>query len=321
MKSILMMRTAQMVVHNSARIHSGEDVCIVCDTNTFSIGKVLAEACYGAGAETVLTLMTPREMHGNEPPRVVAAAMLGADVILAPTTYAITHTRARLEASKRGARTVIMRSITEDTMIHGAMLADYNEVSALSNRLAGKLSQTKKIRLVTDLGTDVTFNVEGRKGLALGGIVIEPGTFTTLPSGEAAIAPLEGATQGRIIIDFAMDGIGRFNQPIELDVKDGRVISIAGGKEAQGLKRLLEGDENAFVVAEFAIGTNPESRMIGNMAEDKILRGCVHVAVGDNHTIGGQCQSRVHLDGIILNPTVELDGQLVVDKGKLLSFD
>jgi len=57
------------------------------------------------------------------------------------------------------------------------------------------------------------------------------------------------------------------------------------------------------------------------MAEDKILRGCVHVAVGDNHTIGGQLQSRVHLDGIILNPTVELDGQLVVDKGKLLVFD
>ena len=321
MKSILMMKTAQMIVNNSARIQPGENVCIVGDTNTFSIAKVLAEACYAVGAETVLTIMTPREMHGNDPPKVVASAMLGADVILAPTTYAITHTKARLEASKQGARTVILRSITEDSMIHGAMLADYNEVSATSNKLAARLGQAKRIRLVTDLGTDATFLVEGRGGLALGGIATEPGKFTSLPSGEAAVAPLEGKTQGNIIIDFAMDGIGLLSQPIRLEVKDGRVISIQGGKEAQELKKLLEVDENAFNVAEFAIGTNPKSRMKGNMAEDKILRGCVHIAVGDNHTIGGKLQSSVHLDGVILNPTVEIDSRLIVKGGMLLPLD
>ena len=321
MKSILMMKTASMIVNQSARIKQGENVCIVCDTNTFSIAKVLAEASYAAGAETVLTIMTPREMHGNEPPPVVASAMLGADVILAPTTYAITHTKARLDASKRGTRTIILRGITEDSMIHGAMLADYNEVSTTSNKLAARLGQAKKIRLFTDSGTDVTFMVEGRKGLALGGIATEPGTFTSLPSGEAAIAPWEGKTQGRIIIDFSMDGIGLLSQPIQLEVVDGRAISIQGGKEAQELKKLLEVDENALNIAEFAIGTNPKSRMKGNMAEDKILRGCVHVAVGDNHTIGGNLQSNVHLDGVILNPTVEIDAHLIVKKGILLPLE
>jgi leucyl aminopeptidase (aminopeptidase T) len=321
MKSKAMMKTAQMIVHQSARIQPGENVCIVCDTNTFSIAKVLAEACYGVGAETVITMMTPREMHGNEPPRVVAAAMLGADVILAPTTYAITHTAARLDASRRGARIVIMRSITEDSMIRGAMLADYNEVSDTSNKLATRLGRTRKIRLRTDFGTDAFFMVEGRHGLALGGVVTEPGRFTSLPSGEAAIAPLEGTTQGQIIIDFEMDGIGLLSQPIQIEVESGKAISIKGGKEAEQLKKLLEGDENASHIAEFAIGTNPKSRMKGNMAEDKILRGCVHIAVGDNHTIGGKIQSKVHLDGIILNPTVEMDDQLIVKKGKLLVLD
>ncbi len=321
MKAILMMKTAQMIVNQSARIQSGENVCIVCDTNTFSIAKVLAEACYAAGAETVLTMMTPREMHGNEPPRIVAAAMLGADVILAPTTYAITHTAARLAASQRGARTVIMRSITEDSMIQGAMLADYNEVSETSDKLAAWLSQAERITLRTELGTDAFFIVEGRRGLALGGIVTEPGKFTSLPSGEAAIAPLEGMTQGQIIINFAIDGIGLLSQPIELEVNNGRAISIRGGKQAEELKKLLEGDENAFQVAEFAIGTNPKSRMKGNMAEDKILRGCVHVALGDNHTIGGKIESKVHLDGVILNPTVEIDGKVIVKRGVLLPLD
>lgn len=315
------MKTAQMIVHHSARVQPGENVCIVADTNTFSIAKVLAEASYAAGAETVLALMTPREMHGNEPPRVVASAMLGADVILAPTTFAITHTIARLEASKRGARTIILRGITEDTMIHGAMLADYNEVSIKSNELAAKLSRAKRIRLFADSGTDATFVVEGREGLALGGLATEPGTFTSLPSGEAAIAPVEGKTEGRIVIDFAMDGIGLLSQPIDLEVTDGRVISIRGGKEAQELKKLLEVDENALNIAEFAIGTNPKSRMKGNMAEDKILRGCVHIAVGDNHTIGGKLQSKVHLDGVILNPTVEIDAHIIVKEGVLLPTD
>jgi len=318
MKSILMMKTASMIVNKSAQIKQRENVCIVCDTNTFSIAKVLAEASYAVGAETVLTIMTPREMHGNEPPPVVASAMLGADVILAPTTYAITHTKARLDASKRGARTIILRGITEDSMIHGAMLADYDEVFAASNKLAARLGQAKKIKLSTDLGTDATFVVEGRKGLALGGRATEPGTFTSLPSGEAAIAPLEGKTQGKIVIDFSMDGIGLLSQPIRLEVVDGKAISIQGGKEAQELKKLLRADENALNIAEFAIGTNPRSRMKGNMAEDKILRGCVHIAVGDNHTIGGNLQSNVHLDGVILNPTVEIDAHLTVDKGTLL---
>ena len=321
MKSILMMKTAQRIVSQSAQIRPGENVCIVCDTNTFSIAKVLAEASYAVGAETVLAMMTPREMHGNEPPRVIAAAMLGADVILAPTTYAITHTRARLEASRRGARTIIMRSITEDTMIHGAMLADYSEVSAITTRLAGRLSEGKKIRLLTESGTDATFMIEGRRGLALGGVATEPGSFTPLPTGEAAIAPLEGKTQGKILIDFEMDGIGLLSHPIELEVVDGKAFCIEGGKEAQELRKLLEGDENAFNVAEFAIGTNPKSRMKGNMAEDKILRGCVHVALGDNHTIGGKTESRIHLDGVILNPTVELDGHVIVKRGVLLPLD
>ncbi len=321
MKSILMMKTAQMIVNQSARIQSGEDVCIVCDTHTFSIARVLAEASYAAGAETVLTLMTPREMHGNEPPPVVASAMLGADVILAPTTYAITHTKARLAASKRGARTVILRGITEDSMIHGAMLADYSEVSVVSRKLAARLSQARTIRLSADSGTDATFLVQGRQGLSLGGLATEPGTFTSLPSGEAAIAPLEGRSEGRIVIDFSMDGIGLLTQPVGLEVRKGKVISIEGGREAQELRRLLEVDENALQIAEFAVGTNPKSRMKGNMAEDKILKGCVHIAVGDNHTIGGKLKSNVHLDGVILNPTVWLDSDLIVKKGVLLPLE
>jgi leucyl aminopeptidase (aminopeptidase T) len=79
----------------------------------------------------------------------------------------------------------------------------------------------------------------------------------------------------------------------------------------------LVGNRSVNTIAEFAIGTNPLSRMLGNIAEDKILRGCVHIAIGDNHTIGGKTESCIHLDMVSLKPTVWLDDDKVVDKGVL----
>jgi leucyl aminopeptidase (aminopeptidase T) len=179
------------------------------------------------------------------------------------------------------------------------------------------LTEGRTIKLMTELGTEVTFHIEGRKALSLGGLATEPGSVTTLPSGEAAVAPIEGTTEGKIVIDFAIDGIGLLSEPTRLNVQQGKVASIEGGKEARLLEQLLAGDENGPNLAEFAIGTNPKSRMKGHMGEDKILRGCVHVGLGDNHTIGGKTQSKVHLDGILLRPSVRIDNCSVVTKGIL----
>jgi leucyl aminopeptidase (aminopeptidase T) len=54
------------------------------------------------------------------------------------------------------------------------------------------------------------------------------------------------------------------------------------------------------------------------MTEDKKYWGSVHVAIGDNHVIGGTVVSELHLDGLLLRPTVELDGKTVVQDGQLL---
>lgn len=98
---------------------------------------------------------------------------------------------------------VMIRGIEEDSMIHGAMVADYNEINEISRKLAEKLSRGKEIRLLAEAGTDAKIFIENRKAIYLGGIAIEQGTFTSLSSGEAAITPLEGKTQGRFVIDFS----------------------------------------------------------------------------------------------------------------------
>src|SRR5690606_6394907 len=132
-------------------------------------------------------------------------------------------------------------------------------------------------------------------------------------SGEAAIAPVEGTAHGVIVIEHSMDNLGLLDEPIELTVRDGRVQEIRGGRSAEALRRLLaESDDNATNLAEFAIGTNPAARLTGNLATDKKVRGSVHVAVGDSLSLGGTVRSDVHLDGMLLKPTVLVDGLPVV---------
>ena len=302
-----------------AAVKPEENVCIVTDTNKVEIASILAEACRNVGAEAVITVMSPRKMHGNRLPKPVAAAMKTSDVIFAPTTYSITHTDAMVEACQAGARAIIMRGISKEMMVKGAMKADYVNPKRKTEKIAAKLSRASTVRVVSEFGTDVKMSVEGRKAFALAGFATEPGVFAALPDGEAAICPVEGTAEGTIVFDYTMDGVGRLKQPIELKVEKGRVIRIQGGEDAEKLREIIKGsDEKATNIAEFAVGTNPEALLIGNMAEDKKKEGSVHIALGDNHMLGGKVTSPIHLDGLMVSPTVELDGEIIVDKGRLL---
>jgi leucyl aminopeptidase (aminopeptidase T) len=140
-----------------------------------------------------------------------------------------------------------------------------------------------------------------------------------MPDGEAAIAPVEGTSEGTLVVDHTMDNLGLLDRPIRMVVRGGRVAETVGGASAETLKTLLAGaDANATNIAEFAIGTNEHARLIGSMTEDKKYWGSVHIAIGDNHVIGGEVVSELHLDGLLLRPTVELDGTIIVQDGRLL---
>ena len=307
------------LVRTAARVRPGERVCICADTKTMSIAMALMEAVADAGAEPIVVTMQPRKAHGNEPPAIVAAAMKAADVVIQPVTYAMTHTDATQEALRAGARVLVLRGVTEDIITHGAMLADYDQVDRITREVARLMTGAKRVRVRTPAGTDLTMSVDGRGAVALTGRVGGPGTFAAMPDGEAAISPVEGTTEGTLVIDHTMDNLGLLDQPIRMTVRRGQVVEITGGVSAQRLRELIaSSDANATNIAEFAIGTNDRARLIGSMTEDKKLRGSVHVAIGDSHVIGGTVVSELHLDGLLLKPTVELDGARVVEDGRLL---
>lgn len=319
MREFKLYAIANRLLKQSVKLEKGEQVCIVTDTNTMEIGEVFAAAVTAYEAEPVLLTINPRKTHGVEPPEIIAAAMKAADVVLQPITYAITHTNSTKEALEAGARVLVMRGVTKELMLYGAVDADYIEIDRVSELVRQKMSIGARVKISTPSGTDLTLSIEGREAIMLTGLVKGPGTFAAMPDGEAAIAPIEGTTEGTLVIDHTMDSLGHLDKPITMTIENGRVTSIEGGKSAAQLNKLVqESDEGATNIAEFAIGTNPNARLIGNMAEDKKAIGTVHIAIGDSHVIGGTVESNIHLDGLVLSPTVHIDDECIIDNGELL---
>jgi len=260
-------------------------------------------------------VMKPRSVSGEETPEVVAQAMKNFDVIICPTSTSITHTNAKINAVKAGARLGSMPGITMEMFEKGAITADYNEVEALTLKFTELLSKAKSAKLIKD-GHILEMSLEGRKGVPSTGIYRNPGEAGNLPSGEGYIAPIEDSANGSMIIDGSMVGIGKLKSPLYIEVKDGQLVKLEG-EDADKIQILFENRNNA-TIGELGIGTNPTARLTGVILEDEKIYGTVHIAFSTNTSFGGVNKANCHLDGVIINPTLYLDDQLVLEDGKVL---
>ncbi len=321
MITMQMAPTARMIFERVVALKPGENVCILTDTESSqNITQTLAVVARAMGAEVTILTMTPRELGGEEPPRVVAAAIAAADVLLSNISNSITHTNAQREALKRKARVCNLREVDDEMMLRGGVTADYGEVKRLTDKLVDLLTTAKKVTITTAEGTSLSLVVEGRTGAGLSGWATHPGEFSGLPDGEAAIAPMEGSTEGIIVNPYVTEKIGFIKEPFKVIVKNGTVSDIQGGTEAMQLRNILEKREPLAknCAADFALGTNPSCRVIPKSREIKKKLGTAHVAIGDNKTLGGNVDASLHVDIIVLRPTVMIDGEPILSNGSLL---
>ena len=307
------------VLEDCLGVKAGESLLILADPDPerMRIARRLTDKGRELGAETVLIEMSERETHGTEPPGLIAAAMLSCDVFIAPTTKSVSHTEARRAACEKGVRAATMPQITED-MLERTMAADFTSVKRRSQALAALLTSADHVHITTDLGTDIRFEIAGREGISDDGDLTAPGAFGNLPAGEGFIAPLEGKTNGLLVVDATIWPIGQLSEPLKIEVKDGYAVSFEGKHADEFEATLKPHGREAYAVAELGIGTNEMAKVTGNVLEDEKIMGSVHVAFGDNHSFGGTVRVASHQDGIVLKPTVEINGKRVLEGGCLL---
>jgi leucyl aminopeptidase (aminopeptidase T) len=314
-------QAARNVVENCLAIQAGEIVSIVTDSadpGRIEIARAFWEEARGKGAEVILAEMLPRKNSGEEPPAPIAQLIAESNVVLCPTTKSLSHTQARRNASGRGARIASLPTITKEMVIR-CLTADYGSIAVLTKRVAEKLSRGSTFKVESELGTSLELERQSRTVGADTGLLTQAGDFGNLPAGEAFFAPMEGSANGKIVFDGSVADLGKLAEPIELQVEHGIARIVSTSAAAQELERYLSAHgPDAYNIAELGIGTNDRAIVSGHTLEDEKVLGTVHIALGNNAGMGGTISVPIHLDGVIRNATLYVDGELLLDKGTLV---
>ena len=321
MKLSLLDKAAIIAIKDCMGTKPNEKILVVSDEFKRDIGLNLFKNALGLGHNALYVEIKPNEHDGQEPPQEVAELMQKFDVVLCPTSTSLTHTAARRNASAKGCRVATFPGITKEVMIR-CLNADYVSIAERSIHLKHILEKGKFVRVTSPSGTDISFSIAGRTAYASKGLFHAKGESGNLPTGETYLAPVEGTANGVFVVDGSMAGLGLIqNVNLTLYVEQGYVTEIKGGVMAKKLLKLLNSvdNKNAFNIAEFGIGTNDKAKLSGILLEDEKVMGTIHIALGNNKSMGGKIDVPIHLDGVVKSPDVYLDNKLLMKKGKLLT--
>ena len=264
---------------------------------------------------------------GTEPTKDVSSKMLEYDVVIALTTFSLSHTKARAAVCSKGGRFASMPTFTPDMFFEGGpMSVDYDAIAKESIELAEAATKARNARVEGPEGTLIEMEL-GKEFEPDTGLYRNRGTWGNLPAGEAYGAPMEGTANGKIVVLKGWHP--RLKETMIVTVKDGLVVNIeGGGSEGDWYRQLLyigmeipEDKKDLIMsrrnIAELGIGTNPNAKRPDIILEAEKIKGSIHIAIGDNsHFPGGKVSSDLHQDFVIPNAKLWLDNYKIIDSEK-----
>ena len=191
----------------------------------------------------------------------------------------------------------------------------WRAISKEQQRVVDWLNKAREIRVLGP-DTDLKLEVTGRKWENCDG-------HENFPDGEIFTGPIEESVNGRIRYTFPACAYGREVEDVRLEFKDGRVIKATAAKNEPFLLQMLETDEGARYVGEFAFGTNRGiQRFTKNTLFDEKIGGTIHLALGKGYPeTGSKNSSAIHWDMVCDlrdGGEVRVDGTLFLKDGKIL---
>ena len=297
-----------------------DSVLVLTDSaQEMDVWMAIATAGRLYGCEVTISIMAdPRTSNLASPPKSVTAAMREADLTICATTKEF-HTGGHFRhATDNGHKFIIMEGVTSEILMGPAVKADYHLMNEVGPRLKEVMDRGGQWHILSDTGTDFRCEVKPQTGKFMAGRADAANNprhiaWADFPGGEFGASPISGTGNGRVVWDTSVHyPPGLLREPIVLTILNGRVVKIEGGTEAQQLigyiKQHSIGENDEFDI-ELSIGFNPCCPITGVLRTDKKHYGKIHTAIGQ--FLKGQ----LHIDGVTLKPTIEIDGELFMKNG------
>jgi 2,5-dihydroxypyridine 5,6-dioxygenase len=194
-----------------------------------------------------------------------------------------------------------------------------------------RLEAAARMRVTSDAGTDLDVDLAGAFRAGSWGATSGPGTFAHYPGGLVAAYPAAGTVSGRVVLrpgDINLTFTEYLRSQVELVLVDDRIVEIAGdGLDAELMRSYLSAfdEEEAYAVSHVGWGLNPAARWDAlalldkretNGLEARVFPGCFLFSTGANENAGRY--TRGHFDLPMRGCTIALDGEVVVDAGRLV---
>ncbi|MEJ0011183.1 MAG: hypothetical protein WDM94_00890 [Bauldia sp.] len=324
-----------------ANITEGMKVLVITDfAHDPRVWQVVMATLSELGADAALAIFDRRPADYFDPPEAVCTAMLTVDANVLIASTGMLHSPANLKAMQAGIAAICMDGgMTLEMFQSGAVTENQLEMARRNYYVAVNIfgRDAKTCRVTSKYGTDFTYSVEGRifvpnlpgddfvpyKIQDVGKVQNRKSLLRRFlfPNGEFNVPPVEYNAHGKLVVDLCMHHLGRLTGPIEITIDKGRIVKIDGGADAHTLRNHLAefGDENAYLCpAEASVGINTKAMIRGVQREDKNILGSIHFGLGTNIDVGGTIMSKIHIDGVLLEPTLYVDGDKRIEDGRFL---
>ncbi|MFC7133262.1 MULTISPECIES: aminopeptidase [Salinibaculum] len=319
-------RVANRAVRTLLDVQQTDTVLVVTDESGMRENGAIVDAVVGTardiGAETNLITIEDVPTGVEYVPEMVESAMGMADVLIGitkTTAASVIHNEVpeQLEAAGQLRRLYMVKRSFDALTSPNVLEADYEEMLALGTRIREFVEDKSRIEITSTAGTDVTASIEDAHWKQ-SSFAHEPGQMTGISWGEVNSAPVVGTMEGTAVIDGPILEYGWPSPPLELTIREGKVVDVSGDDSiAPRIQRLIEDNENAENIGEIAFSLNDHA----DLRETNIWkkgRGRLHIAIGNGTSYGQNVVSPVHEDLVMNVPTVVVDGETLIDEGEFV---
>ncbi len=323
-----------------AGVKRGENVFILTDTKSDPrIAEVLAAVSREARANVTVAFMESRTAPHEEPPKPIAAAMQAADVFFEVCEPMILYSQAAREAKASGARHIVCAMDSIEALCSEGARFPLEITFAVCRKVFHQWRNGKVIRVTSESGTDITAQLKPEYVVGGPMLPVEPGTFEVFAggTGDTGVWPAWTA-EGKMVFDCLHTFPGLLDPKPTIYLEKGQVVRVEGDPQHVQFFDNLKRDygPDAWHLGELMIGLCPKARVtIDDPSHLEAHRhaGCLHAATGmsidfyddpaDRKTLKSKStvDPGIHLDHLVIEPDIYIDGQPCVVKGHLLALD